>query len=61
MSKQLTESEVFAYGIAVGISIHQQEVVTAQKRKEPVKIADTLYFLQDGRERLEQMLNDICR
>lgn len=55
------ESQEFAYGIAIGIGLHQQKVVSAHKRKEPVKIGDTLYFLQDGRERLEEVLDRICR
>lgn len=57
----LMESQEFAYGIAIGIGLHQQKVVSAHKRKEPVKIGDTLYFLQDGRERLEEVLDRICR
>ncbi len=60
MSKE-TESEAFGYGIVVGIKLHQQEVVSAHKRKEPVKIGDTLYYVQDGRERLEEVLDRICR
>lgn len=57
----LMESQAFAYGVAVGIDLHQQKVVTAQKRKEPVVISDTLYYIQDGRERLEEMIDKICR
>lgn len=55
------ESQAFAYGVAVGIDLHQQKVVTAQKRKEPLVISDTLYYIQDGRERLEEMVDKICR
>lgn len=58
---ELLESEAFAYGIAVGICIHQQKVVSAHKRKVPLKIGDTLYYLQDGRERLAEMLDKVCR
>ena len=61
MSKQLTESEAFVYGIAVGISIHQQEVVSAHNRKEPLKIGENLYYLESGRERLERVLHEICK
>lgn len=55
------ESQAFAYGVAVGIDLHQQKVVTAQKRKEFLKIGDTLYYVQDGRERLEEVIDKICR
>lgn len=58
---ELMENELFCNGIAVGIRLYQQKVITAHKRKEPVEIGDELYFLQDGRERLEQVLNEICR
>ncbi len=58
---EVTENELFCNGVAVGIGLYQQKVITAHKRKEPIKIGDELYFLQDGRERLEQMLNEICR
>ena len=57
----LMESQAFAYGVAVGIGIHQQKVVTAQKKKEFLKIGDSLYYVQDGRERLEEVLDRICR
>ena len=58
--KDLMENEVFCTGVAVGINIHQQKVITAHERKEPLKIGDELYFLQTGRERLADVLNRIC-
>ena len=54
-------NEAFCTGVAVGVAIHQQRVVTAHKRKEPIKVGDTLYYLQDGRERLQEMLGEICK
>lgn len=57
---ELMENEAFVNGIAVGINLHQQRVIQAHKRKEPLKIGDELFYLQDGRERLEEMLNRIC-
>lgn len=58
--KDLMENEAFCTGVAVGINIHQQKVITAHERKEPLKIGDELYFLQTGRERLADVLNRIC-
>ncbi len=58
---KLLESEAFCCGVAVGINLHQQKVITAHERKEPIKIGDTLYYLQDGRERLQEMIEKICR
>ena len=61
MLNHLMSNEVFCTGVAVGVAIHQQRVVTAHKRKEPIKVGDTLYYLQDGRERLAEVLDKICR
>ena len=58
--KDLMENEAFCTGVAVGINIHQQKVITAHERREPLKIGDELYFLQTGRERLADVLNRIC-
>lgn len=60
MSNKLLENEAFANGIIVGIGLQQQQIVAAHKRKVPLKIGDTLYYLQDGRERLEEFLEKIC-
>lgn len=59
--EELLENEIFCAGIAVGIQIHQDRVVEAHKRKMPLVIDDTLYYLQDGRERLEEVIDRICR
>ena len=58
--KDLMENEAFCTGVAVGINIHQQKVITAHERREPLKIGDELYFLQTGRERLADVLKRIC-
>ncbi len=57
----LLESEAFVNGVAVGINLHQKAVVTANEQKIPLKIGDTLYYIQNGRERLKEVLEKICR
>ncbi len=57
----LEENEVFFTGIVTGINLYQNKVVTAHQRKEPLKIGDTIYYLQTGRERLQEMIDKICR
>lgn len=57
----LMENEAFYNGVAVGISIYQQKVITAHKRKEALRIGDNVYYLENGRERLERMFNEICK
>lgn len=60
MSKE-TEQEAFANGIVVGVNLHQQRVIAAHERGEPLVIGDELFYLQSGRERLEEVLNKICK
>ncbi len=60
MTEQL-ENEAFCMGVAVGINLHQQKVIEAHKRKVPLKVGDTLYYLQSGRERLQEMIDKVCR
>ena len=57
----MIESEAFCNGVAVGINLHQQKVVMASERKEPLKIGDELYYVQNGRERLQEMIEKICK
>lgn len=58
----LLDNELFTMGILAGINLHQQCVVAAHERKEPLKIGDnTLYYIQDGRERLAEILEKICK
>lgn len=59
--KELMENEAFCLGVAVGISIIQQNIVKASQNKEPIKISDELYYVQSGRERLKEMIDKICK
>ena len=55
------ESEAFCCGVSAGINLHQQKVVMASESKEPLKIGDNLYYVQNGRERLQEMIEKICK
>lgn len=57
----LIENDVFSIGVATGISLYQNKVVTAHDRKEPLKIGDNLYYIQSGRERLQEIIDKICK
>ena len=59
--KEQSECESFCNGIAVGVNLCQQAVLAAHDRKEFFKIGNDLYYIQSSRERLEQMLDEICR
>lgn len=58
---ELLDNEAFCNGVEVGIVLHQQKVITAHKRKEPLKIGDDLYYLQTGRERLMEMFDRVLK
>lgn len=58
--KELMEREVFCIGVAVGISLYQSAVISAQKRKDPLLIDGNLYYIQDGRERLQEVIEKMC-
>lgn len=55
------ESEVFCTGVSVGINLHQQKVIMAARDKVPIKIGDELYYVQNGRDRLQEMIEKICK
>lgn len=54
-------SEEFCCGLICGINLYQQKIITAHERGEGILIGDMLYYLQDGRERLEELLEKICK
>ena len=58
---ELMENEAFSIGVATGISLYQNKVVAAHERKEPIRIGDKLFYLQSGRERLQETIDKICR
>lgn len=55
------ESKAFCSGVVVGINLYQQKVVTASERKEHLKIGEELYYVQSGRERLQEVIEKICK
>lgn len=57
----LLENEAFMKGIVVGIGLYQEKVITAHKRREPLKIGDNIFYLQDSKEILEEFLEKICK
>lgn len=59
--ESLSESETFCKGIAVGISIYQQKVITAHDRKEPLEINGKSYYIKDSGEQLQELVDMICR
>ena len=58
---EILEIKVFFTGLVVGISFYQGKVVSAHEKREPLKIGEKLYYLQDGRERLQEAIDKMCR
>ena len=61
MSKELLAHEAFANGVLFGFNLFQTIVIAAHKYKEPLIVGDNIYYLQDGRERLQEFLEKICK
>lgn len=59
--KELLKSDAFCAGMILGINLYFNKAISAHGRNEPLKIGDNLYYLQTGRERLEEALDKICR
>lgn len=57
--EELENNEAFFTGLICGIKIFQKKIVAAHKRREHILINNTPYYIQDGRERLQEMLNKI--
>lgn len=57
----LIENDAFYYGLICGIKLFQQKIVTAHKRREHLIIDDNIYYIQSGRERLQEMMNKILQ
>ena len=57
----LNDNEAFYYGLICGIKLFQQKIVTAHIRREHIMIDHTLYYIQSGRERLQEMIDKICK
>lgn len=59
--EEILESQAFCNGVAVGINIYQQKVIMAQKNNEAIKIDGELYYVQSGKERLQDMIDKVCK
>lgn len=59
--KEQEENEAFFTGLLCGIKIFQQKIITAHKRREHLMIDGNVYYVQSGRERLQEMIDKICR
>lgn len=58
---ELLESQAFCMGILFGMSLYEQKVVMAHEKKQHLKIGENLYYIQDGRERLQELMDKICK
>lgn len=59
--EELEDNQAFFTGLLCGIKIFQQKIITAHKRREHLMIDGNIYYVQSGRERLEEVIDKICR
>lgn len=59
--RELLESEAFCVGVAFGIDLYQERILEAHRKGLPLKIDGDLYYLQNGKERLEMIIDKICK
>ena len=55
------KADTFCLGMIVGINLYQQKVIVAQKYNKALRINGELYYVQSARERLQDMMDKICR
>lgn len=55
------KSMLFCTGMIVGINLYQQKVITAQKNNEAIRIDGELYYIQSAKERLQNMVDKVCK
>lgn len=58
---ELQRDEAFLIGLSLGLHLYQQKVIAAHERGKPLLIDGNLYYLQDGRERLARVIDEICK
>lgn len=55
------KSQAFCDGVAVGIRLIQNKVVTAQKEGKPIMVDGELYYVFSGRDRLKILIDNIYK
>lgn len=55
------ESQAFCDGVAVGIRLIQNKIVTAQKEGKPIMVDGELYYVLSGQDRLKILIDNIYK
>lgn len=58
---ELQRDEAFLIGVAFGLDLYQRKIIAAHVRNKPLLIDGNLYYLEDGRERLARVIDEICK
>lgn len=59
--EELESNEAFFTGLICGIKLFQEKIVTAHKKREHLMIDGNIYYIQSGRERLQEVMNKILQ
>ena len=57
---ELLKSNEFHIGLTMGINICQRMILNANERNEPLVIDNKLYYILDGDQALQQMIDTVC-
>ncbi len=57
----ILDSQAFCNGVVVGLTLYQQKVIMAHENNEAIKIDGELYYIQSGKERLQEMIDKMCK
>lgn len=58
---EISQSEAFYFGIAVGLNLYQRKILMAYERNKPVEISGEPYFIRSSKEQLQEAIDLICR
>ena len=59
--QELLENEWFRSGLFVGVHLCQRILLAAHDRKEPMVMDGESYYILNGNELLQQMIDTVCQ
>ncbi|MEE1409751.1 hypothetical protein [Eubacterium ramulus] len=55
------EVNTFYGGMVAGIKLYRKKVVLAHRNHEPIRIDGKLYYIQNAKERLQDMIDKVWK
>lgn len=57
---ELSKSNEFHIGLTMGINICQRMILNANERNEPLMVDKRQFYILDGEQLLNQMIDTVC-